>query len=65
MNHHQANVRTERGGRPVTSELPVFTPAILFGIHFGGSWKWPATTPGTVMSSSSSSQRKAYPLTST
>ena len=26
-----------------------------------GNWKWPATIPGTVRSSSSASQRKAYP----
>ena len=31
----------------------------------GGNWNRPATIPGTVMSSSNSSQRRAYPLTST
>ena len=37
----------------------------LVGAYFGGNSNRPATIPGTVMSSSSSSQRKAYPLTST
>jgi len=45
----------------ITQACPYFLFFIyaLLGIHFGGNWKWPAKIPGTVMSSSSSSQRKA------
>lgn len=32
---------------------------ITVGCYFGGNWNRPATIPGTVMSSSSSSQRRA------
>src|ERR1035441_2339433 len=69
VRHDEQDQRREppTTGLRIESEVNGWRPfAACWGsFYFGGNWNRPSTIPGTVMSSSSSSQRKAYPLTST
>src|ERR1039458_649605 len=69
VRHDEQDQRREppTTGLRIESELSGWRPFAACGgsFYFGGNWNRPSTIPGTVMSSSSSSQRKAYPLTST